>query len=925
MTPERWNKVRSLTEEAKQRCADDREAYLEEIYEADPALGLDVISLIEPDETASSVGSVQAPVQQAILAAGDEVGPYRIVSLLGQGGMGRVYQAKDGRLGRFVALKFLPEELERYPHIRARFLQEARVAAALDHPFICKIYEIGEHEGRKFIAMEYVEGQTLGEKLERDRPSLADSIRLGIEIADALEKAHQKSVIHRDLKPQNIMITSEGHIKLMDFGLARRVVSSDDTEDSWCATPLTGNLLVGTLAYMSPEQFEGDAIDHRSDIFSFGIILYEMLTGTHPFRRPTKLETANAIANDPPNAFPEHPKVPKDLQHVVNRMLEKDPAGRQQSVREIRRDLIDVQNAFHADAGDRLKSPAGWVSIAIVVSVLVLVGLILYRSKPLRETSANPFDTVPLTSYPREERWPSFSPDARRVVFSWNGGPGNNFDLYAKALGSEDRTRLTVNSAQDMYPDWSPDGNKIAFARLGARTDRENGLFLIPANGGPETQLREGELRDPHWAPDSKSIVFAAVPKPPSVSSRIHLFSTINLKESELTFPPANRGDTNPVFSPDGRVLAFVRWTGQEAGDIYLLDMESRAVRRLTNRNRAVFGLAFGEDGREIVFASNDGREGRVWRVPVSGGEPVATAITAEILSLCYSPVRHLLAYEENFNDLNIWRMPGTAASDRANAPQPLIASTQPDLNPDYSPDGTKILFSSRRTGSSEIWMSDSEGQNLVQLTSLGQHSGTPRWSPDGRKIAFDSRPEGDSDIFMMDPKGRSPFRLTDNRADDIIPSWSRDGKWIYFGSDRSGKWEVWKVSPEDGKTIQVTHNGGWNAVESPDGRYLYYLKAAYSPLWRMPLAGGPETMVINELIFWPNWKLLPEGIFFSRNNSFFLIGYEGDGRRVLRTVQREADWEGPQWIALSPDRKWILYSSFDHEVRDIMLVQNFQ
>jgi len=925
MTPERWNKVKSLTQEAKQRRADDREAYLEAIYQADPALGLDVISLMEPDETASSVGLIQNSGQQELLTAGDQVGPYQIVSLLGQGGMGRVYQAKDPRLGRFVALKFLPEQLERYPHIRARFLQEARVAAALDHPFICKIYEIGEYGDRKFIAMEYVEGETLSEKLERDRPSLAETIRLGVEIADALEKAHQKSVIHRDLKPQNIMITSEGHIKLMDFGLARRVLSNGDTEESWRTTLGAGNLLVGTLAYMSPEQFQGEGVDHRSDIFSFGIILYELLTGTHPFRQPTKLETANAIARNRPAPFPEYSKVPKDLQRVVVKMLEKEPDGRHQSVKEIRRDLIDVQNALQSEAADRERPPASWVSFAVVASVVVLVALILYWVKPFRDTPPSPLNTVPLTSYPRQERWPSFSPDGEKVAFGWNGGPQNNFDIYIKAVGSEDPTRLTVNSAQDMYPDWSPDGTKILFARLGARTDRENGLFVIPANGGRETQLREGELRDPDWSPDSRHIAFTAVPKPPVGTSRIQLLSTTDLRERQITFPPGNLSDTNPVFSPDGRFLAFVRWTGQEAGDIYLLDMETQQARRLTSRNRAVFGLAWGEESRDLIFASNDGREGRVWRVPVRGGEPVATEITAEILSLCFSPKRHLLAYEQSFNELNIWRMPGPRSTERARAPSRLITSTQADLNPDYSPDGNKIVFSSRRTGSSEIWGSDAEGQNLVQLTSLGLHSGTPRWSPDGRRIAFDSRPEGDSDIFVMEPRGRSPFRLTDDRADDVIPSWSRDGKWIYFSSERTGKWQVWKVSLDDGQTVQVTHNGGWSAAESPDGRYLYYLKAPYSPLWRMPLAGGPETVVINELIFWPNWKLLPEGIFFAKDHSFFLIGYDGDGRRLLSTVAREPDWEGPQWIALSPDQKWIVYSSFDHEVRDIMLVENFR
>ncbi|HXK60406.1 MAG TPA: hypothetical protein PLP42_10995, partial [Acidobacteriota bacterium] len=298
--------------------------------------------------------------------------------------------------------------------------------------------------------------------------------------------------------------------------------------------------------------------------------------------------------------------------------------------------------------------------------------------------------------------------------------------------------------------------------------------------------------------------------------------------------------------------------------------------------------------------------------------------IRADILSLCLDPSRNLLAYEETFNELNIWRIAAPKGGSGIGTPSRLITSTQADLNPDYSPDGSKIVFSSRRTGSSEIWMSDAEGQNPVQLTSLGQHSGTPRWSPDGRTIAFDSRPEGHSDIFVMDVATRSLFRLTDHPADDVVPSWSNDGNWVYFGSDRTGKWEVWKVSRHGGETSQVTENGGWNAAESPDGKYLYYLKAPYSPLWRMPLAGGPESVVINELIFWPNWRLVPEGIFFARDRSFFLADYDGRARRLLGTIEREPEWEGPQWIALSPDRKWILYSSFDHEVRDIMLVENF-
>jgi eukaryotic-like serine/threonine-protein kinase len=929
MSAERWNKVKGLLEEVQRQTPTQRDAFLEKVFKADPALGLEVISLIEPEQVSASQGVpfslLLSSSPAEVLSPDDKVGPYRIIGLIGRGGMGRVYQARDERLHRFVALKFLPEELDRDPRIRDFFLEEARMAAALDHPYICKIYDVGEHAGRNYITMEYVEGETLSDRLARGRPSVEESLRIACEIAEALEKAHQKSVIHRDLKPQNIMLTVEGHVKLMDFGLARRfVVSEGDPQETLRSSSARSNLLVGTLAYMSPEQLRGAALDRSSDIFSFGIVLYEMVAGAHPFRKTTKLETANAITEGRPEPLSTYLPVPKQLQAIVGRMLEKRPELRYDSMRDVRGELEEVQTELRL-ASERPGVAGLWGFVAAAVLLIALLGgLVWFWWTPLPESQVATLKKTPVTSYPGQERWPAISPDTRQLAFSWNGGGGNNFDIYVKPLRSEGRTRLTINSAQDMYPAWSPDGKRIAFARLGARTDGENGLFIVPAGGGPEAQLRVGEIRDPSWSPDGRSLAFVALPKPPAASSQLMLLDLSDLSERPLTNASGNLTDTNPVFSPDGRLLAFVRWTGDEAADIYLLDVRTRQQRRLTTMNRQVMGLSWVADGRTIVFGSNDGREGRIWKVPVSGGAPVPTAVTAPFLSLSVSPSGDLLTYEEAFDDLNIWRIPGPKSPQQDRPPERLILSTQPDLNPDYSPDGRRLAYSSRRTGSMEIWVSDADGQSTAQLTSLNQHSGTPRWSPDGRSIAFDSRPEGHSDIFIVDSQGRSPFRLTDHPADDVVPCWSLDGKWIYFGSDRTGKWEVFKIPREGGVAVQVTTNGGWSAAESPDRRFLYFLKAPYSPLYRMPLEGGPETVVIPELVFWGNWRVGPEGIYLARDHSFELLDWEGN-RQVLTTIRREPDWVGPQWIAVSPDRHWLLYSSFDHEVRDIVLVENFR
>ena len=315
---------------------------------------------------------------------GRTVSHYRVDAKLGEGGMGEVYRAEDTLLGRKVALKFLPHHLHYDAVAHKRFLREARSAAALDHPHICKIFEVAKtEEGREFIAMEYVEGETLQERLARGSPSLKDTLKWGAELAEALESAHNRGIVHRDLKPANVMITPSGHAKILDFGLAKRLLSDRGGEQDISAALTLEGATLGTLAYMSPEQLRGEQVDYRSDIFSLGILLYEMTAGAHPFRREQGAATAAAILKDDPPPLTRYvEEVPELLRHTVGKMLAKDRAERYQSVHEVLTNL----NRLREDSGRvrteearRTAAIPVWVWIAVAAVTGIAVGALLSR------------------------------------------------------------------------------------------------------------------------------------------------------------------------------------------------------------------------------------------------------------------------------------------------------------------------------------------------------------------------------------------------------------------------------------------------------------------------------------------------------------------------------------------------------------------
>ena len=645
MKPDRWQQIERICEAALEQEPSGRAAFLEEACAGDETLRREVEDLLAQETKAE--GFLEAPAlevearamarDQADPRLGQQVGSYEIVSLLGAGGMGEVYLARDATLGRKVALKFLPDFLQQEDTARKRFVREAKLAAALDHPFICKVYEIGEENERAFISLEYVRGHTLREKLAKGPLALREAWKIAAEIAEALAVAHQRGIVHRDLKPANLMFTPDGHVKVMDFGLAKQLIHDEGQEQSLTGMTKTGTT-VGTLPYMSPEQVRGQKVDTRSDLFSLGVMLYEMLTGEHPFRRSLAADTAVAILGNEPAPVRElRPEVTEELESLVMKLLAKQQDDRWQSVEELRNSLAQLMSdpssssvVAAAGRGTALSRLASGVVVALVAVAAVVVAW-LWFSRPVPDVllKANP-----LTSLRGIEIQPSLSPDGSELAFAWSGDKQENFDIYVLQIDTGARPALVEHQARDTAPAWSPDRSKIAFLRdigdgqaeIRVVPSRVGGLDTPVAPVSAESNVISGWQAPLAWTRDSQRLAVSARENSGEPTA-IFLVSIGSGKSRPLTSPPLSAGgDVSPAFSPDDRMLAFVRRGKGVTSQIYLLPLTedyrpAGKEEQLTRQSGTYDHPVWTPDGREIIFAFGAPSYTRLYRVPVSAPE----------------------------------------------------------------------------------------------------------------------------------------------------------------------------------------------------------------------------------------------------------------------------------------------------------------
>jgi Tol biopolymer transport system component len=870
------------------------------------------------------------------LAPGTRLGRYEILAPIGAGGMGEVYRARDSRLERDVALKLLPPTGDRF-----RFQAEAKAVAALRHPNVIAIFDVGEN----YLITELIDGSPL--------PIPATPMRrlldLAIQIADGLTAAHAAGFIHRDLKPENILVSKDDRVKILDFGLAKRIEYSES--DTTQTQKLTEEAVVaGTVAYMSPEQVRGAPLDNRSDQFAFGLVLYEMVTGKRAFQRATAPEIMTAILRE--SAEPLPVDVPAPLRWTIERCLAKEPSERYDTTRglylELRKlgehmaEAITAGPAVPPPKALRAADPARKPWVLVSVAAAMLCGAALWYVRPSRPATAAQAEQklIPLFTERGDKSMPALSWDGAKIAYVWRPD-GEEAGVFTRmAAAGSTPVRLTDRPGSSA---WSADGRYLAFLPgMGPL----NSLFILRATGSQQRKLTDIAVwtypasRSMTWTPDGKWIL---VPDKPSTTGPYEL-TAVSVETGEkrrITNPPADVfGDNFPRISPDGRSLAFMRISAFSVVDVYTQPLEVAADRvatpkRLTNVGWAMSSLLWSGNSHEVLVTALRGGN-RLWRVSVDRRGPPRMVPSVPTVGnfVGASATGDRLAWVQASPDFDIYRQDLPEPGKKAPPSVRLIASTRQEMNARVSPDGTKIVFPSDRTGSWEIWLAASDGGHPVPLTSFGgPENGSPSWSPDGSKIAFDTRVRGNGDIYLVSAAGGKPRPLTNGPGDNLSPFWSRDGRWIYFVSNRLGQEQLWKMSIAGGPAVQLTHSGAVGGQESMDGNFVFYAKDYNRPttLWRVPSAGGEEMKVLDELCQAKTYDVTDQGIYYlhrpsNRDRRRGLMFYSFAMKQVAFVTG--IDRQFFIGLSISPDRHWFAFSGPSDSRTpgsDVMLLEHFR
>jgi eukaryotic-like serine/threonine-protein kinase len=870
---------------------------------------------------------------------------YDIVEKLGEGGMGVVYKARDTHLDRFVAIKVLPADKVADADRKARFVREAKSASSLNHPSIVHVYDIAEQDGVDFIVMEYVPGKTLDEVIPRKGMRVNAALKPAIEIADALAAAHAAGIVHRDLKPGNVMVGEDGRVHVLDFGLAK-LTEELPTEDeaTRSAKPSTDEgTILGTTAYMSPEQAAGKKVDARSDVFSFGALLYEMVAGRRAFSGNSQLDVLAAIVKDDPAPLSE--EVPHDLQKLIARCLRKDPERRFQFMKDVRVELSELKE--ESDSGrlaavrpaepTRSRRWPRWVLAAVGAGAIL--GAATWFAARQHPPAPSPLRIVNLTSYPGSESAPALSPDGTRVAFVWDGEKEDNIDVYVQMVGDTEAQRRTTAPERDLDPCWSPDGRQLAFMRWSADS-KTGSLYLISAVAGGEHKV--ADLPNPgrglSWTSDGAFIVVSrtrAVDASTADGAGLYRVSAADGTAEPLTTPAAPATDTWPRVSWDGRTLAFARnaYPGISS-DLFLLPLTpdgkaEGSPQRRTTTGMLISGLAWQRDGSSIIVAVWPAFElTYLYRVFIDGHTPPERLEVGghHEYQPSASSSSDRLAFTHADLSTDVWRLHVGGKA------EPLFRSSFASYTPEFSPDGRKVAFTSNRNEqSTEIWVANADGSDASQLThGPGRNQGSAKWSPkDGRWMAFDSQAaDGQFDIYVIESSGGQARQITSEPSNQNTPNWSRDGQWIYYRSDRTGRGEIWRTRFSGGQPEQVTTEGAEMAYESPDGKTLFYTTRAGEVRARAVEGGPSRRLVVGVSVLSNSVAITKDGFYYMGARGadrLWPLSFYDQASGKSREVARLADVYQAR-ISASPDGRDVLYAADAAGTRvDLKLIENFR
>ncbi len=856
MDSERLKEIEGIVDKALDLPLEDRPLYLENACKENLQLRRDVDTVLDyffQVGTDNLMKSRQAEMRKVAadlvrqdtpeFQPGCHLASYKIEAVIGRGGMGVVYLAQDERLHRRVAIKILTPKAFCDDEGRRRFLKEARVLAQLSHPNILTLHDVTSVDNLDFIVMEYVEGRTLKRLIGPGGLEIGKALKYSIQVADALVQAHLRGVIHRDLKPSNVMVTDTGFVKVLDFGIAK-LIQPVGADDSTLELSTSGWKIVGTPAYMSPEQAQARKLDSRSDIFSFGSLLYEMLSGRRAFIGDSSQSVIEAIISADPTPLNE--RIPMNLRKVIERCLRKDPERRFQSIADVRVELEEVKEetdskALHA--AEHVEMPKySWARkawfLALLFTSVGLASIAVWRFWPLPEenTPLSEFEVVQVTSSAGWEGQPAISPDGSRIAYSSN--ESGNLDIYVADVHGRGHRQLTDDPSDDTDPAWFPDGSAVAFtSERGGKT----AIWRTGIEGGGATLLLDNAL-DPAISSDRDQprIAFARISP---IGYRIGVAPLDNPSSIRILTDDRNGAVMahNPAWSPDNRMICY-----EDRQELWIVEASGGKPRQITFDGEFKRDPVWSSDGRHIYFFGYVKGVQALWRISRDGDKPQrVTNGTGEEAHPSISRDGKHLVYATNKTNYRVELL------DRNSGRRNFLPESD-WIFPAISPDGSKIVLVSTRSGAQEeLWLqpllNTKPAGSPKQLMGLGGIASHPVFSPDGRWVACYRVLKNKREIWTLPLSGEPAIQFTRDPPSAVHPAWSPDGSMIAYAALYDAGSEIWVASVLEGRPagparrIAAGKDYARAPAWSPDSSTVAFraLDKEKSEVWLVPAHGA--------------------------------------------------------------------------------------